>query len=315
MRIALLFIIILTIVGCKQKPSLTGNEPINFDDFAEAFPVLKLPFTVSDSTYTTVATTAIIPHELFRQFVPDSVLFARFGKDTSYVLRPVGKIIGKEKEDYLAIQAKGKQKTGVYLLVFKNKVFSAAMPFIESNKDDKFQSGSIDRKLSIIINSEWTEKDNLMYARTIYAYNNVGVFTTVLTETNVPPVFTASTVINPIDTFPKNNKFSGDYVKGKKNLVSIRDGSTANDYLFFVYFINEGENPCGGDLKGQFTLATPTSGVFNSSGDPCIIDFEFTKNRVKVKEQGSCGNYRGITCFFNDTYTLKKDPKPAVKKI
>ncbi|MCY7290748.1 MAG: hypothetical protein LH615_01055, partial [Ferruginibacter sp.] len=83
---------------------------------------------------------------------------------------------------------------------------------------------------------------------------------------------------------------------------------------FFVHFIIEGDKPCGGDLKGEFSLSNTSSGVFNSSGDPCIIDFKFTKNQVNVKEQGSCGNYRGITCFFNDTYTLKKDSKAPVKK-
>ena len=49
-------------------------------------------------------------------------------------------------------------------------------------------------------------------------------------------------------------------------------------------------------------------------GDPCIIDFTFEEKEITLKEQGSCGNHRGIKCFFNDTFTRKKDLKTAKKK-
>ena len=44
------------------------------------------------------------------------------------------------------------------------------------------------------------------------------------------------------------------------------------------------------------------------------IESDIATIPVKVKENGSCGNNRGIKCFFNDTYTKKKEAKPASKK-
>ncbi len=314
MRPIVLLFIFIYMVGCKQKPSAKEGAALSFAEFAESFPVVKLPFSISDTTFNKVAETASLSRETFRMFVPDSLLASRFLKDTSYIIKPVGKIASKGKEDYLAVYAQGKQKSGVYLLVFNNKKFSTGMPLIESNKDTALHTASIDHKLSIVINAEWMVNNTLMYNRTIYAYNNVGVFTTVLTETNVPRVVNASTVINPLDTFPAKNKYSGDYLKGKKNLLSLRDGASANEYRFFVHFVTDGENACGGDLKGEMKMASANAGIYNSSGDPCIIDFVFSGSQVKVKEQGSCGNYRGITCFFNDTYTRRKEPKLKSKK-
>jgi hypothetical protein len=33
-----------------------------------------------------------------------------------------------------------------------------------------------------------------------------------------------------------------------------------------------------------------------------------------MKEEGSCGNHRDIKCFFEDTYTKKKEIKSKTKK-
>jgi len=49
-----------------------------------------------------------------------------------------------------------------------------------------------------------------------------------------------------------------------------------------------------------------THGVYTFNADPCIIDFNFEDREVTVKEQGSCGNHRGIKCFFDDQYTRKR---------
>src|SRR5207253_1095457 len=140
---------------------------------------------------------------------------------------------------------KGKSASAIYLSVYDKKRFLANMPLLISNNDEIVNSASIDKKLTIVLNKEWIEKDVLYYNRVIYAYNNVGIFTTVLTETNVAQN-TGATVINPLDTFPKRYKYSGDYVKGSKNFVSIRDGKTADSYLIFVHFESDDKNEsCG----------------------------------------------------------------------
>jgi len=170
------------------------------------------------------------------------------------------------------------------------------------------------KKLSIVKDREWYDKYDLKYNLRIYAYNNAGVFTTVLTETNEERSLNPTAVINPLDTFPRKNKYSGDYVKGKNSMLSIRDGRAANEYQFFIHFVNDGEEACGGDLRGELKMNTENTGIFSQSGDPCVIDFTFSRNEVKVKEQGSCGNYRGITCFFDHTFNRKEEAKPASKK-
>jgi hypothetical protein len=105
---------------------------------------------------------------------------------------------------------------------------------------------------------------------------------------------------------------SGNYAKDKQNFISVRDGSNANKYLFFVHF--ERDNNCTGELKGEMTLRDATHGYYQQSGDPCVIDFTFTSKNITVKERGNCGNHRGIKCFFDDTYKKKKESKPSLSK-
>jgi hypothetical protein len=188
------------------------------------------------------------------------------------------------------------------------------MPLVVTDDDEKVTTASIDKKLTIVINKEWTIKDDIYYNRVIYAYNNVGVFTTVLTETNTDRR-AGKVITNPLDTFPKKYHFSGDYLKGNKNIVSIRDGKNPDEYLFFVYFESGNEEEqCGGEIRGMMKMVSDKAGIFKGDGDPCQLNFDFTTNSVVVKETGSCGNYRGIKCFFNDTYTKKKETKASVKK-
>jgi hypothetical protein len=311
----LVALLLLSTVACNdKKKSLSGNEPLTFEQFSDAFVKLELPFIATDSNFSGLGDTSTISSDIFRRFVPDTTLQSMIVKDSKISLHPVGKIEAKDEETYLVILVSGKQKKALHLVVFKNKVFSASMPLLVGNKDDVTDKTSIDKKLSIVISKEWYDKNDLKYNRTIYAYNNAGVFTTVLTETNEKRTLNPAAVINPLDTFPKKNKYSGDYVKGKNNILSIRDGRTPNDYLFFIYFVNDGEDACGGNLKGEIKLTSEKAGIYNQGGDPCVIDFTFNKNEVKVKEQGSCGNYRGITCFFDHTFTRKKEAKATTRK-
>ena len=135
-----------------------------------------------------------------------------------------------------------------------------------------------------------------------------------LTETNEDRT-AGKVILNPLDTFPRKNKYSGDYVKGSKNVLFIRDGKTPGQYLFYVHFqTDDQDEPCSGELKGSLKMVSDKAGIYTGNTDPCVLNLTFTGNEVKVKETGSCGNYRGIKCFFNDTYVKKKPDKPAVKR-
>jgi hypothetical protein len=311
--VALLCFTIL--LGCKDDKKKSSNAAITVEDFFNEYNKLKLPFTVNDSTMRKLPDTATIDYAEFKQFIPDTVFNNPFGTERKFVLHPIGKI-EKDKETYLTTYVTSKGHSAIYLSVFNNKKFSVSMPLIVSNTDDVNDAASIDKKLSIVISKEWTDKDDLLYNRIIYAYNNVGMFTTILTETNEERSNVEAAILNPLDTFPKKNKYSGDYLKGKKNLLSLRDGKTPTQYMFFIHFQNEGDEEteaCGGELKGQLNMVSEKTGVFSQVGDPCMIDFTFAGNEIKIKENNSCGNHRGIKCFFNDTYTRKKETKQGAK--
>jgi hypothetical protein len=307
--------LMIVMFGCGDKKKPSADEPLEVDNLFSLYSDLKLPFTVVDSTINKVADTSTISNAVFASFIPDTVFNKPFGKDRKFVLHPVGKITVKNKETYIITSARSKNQSAVYLFVFNKDSFSASMPLIVSNKDSALDAATFDKKYSIIIQREWSEKNEPLYERTIYAYNNVGIFTTILTETNEERANVEQALINPLDTFPKKNKYSGDYMNGKKKFLSIRDGKDPSQYLFFVHFQNQNEDePCGGEVKGQFNLVSPNAGVFSQTADPCVINLTFSSNQVKVKENGSCGNNRGIKCFFDDTYTKKKETKPATKK-
>lgn len=307
-------ITLMSLLACKDKKKLSGNQHVEADEFFNAYDELKLPFNVSDTNFTIVADTNTISYAIFTQFINDSIFNTPFGKDRKLIIHPIGKHEEKGKETYFATLVTSKTNSAIYLSVHDKNKFTASMPLIISNNDEKVTTATIDKKLTIVVNKEWTIKDDIFYNRMIYAYNNVGIFTTVLSETNEDRRAEKS-VTNPLDTFPKKYRFSGDYVKGKKNILSVRDGKKPDEYLFFIYFENDNEEEtCGGEVRGVMKMLSEKAGVFQGQGDPCQLDFSFLANSVSVKETGSCGNYRGIKCFFNDTYSKKKEIKIPLKK-
>ena len=307
-------IVLFTLFACKNKKTPSGNKNVEAEEFFNAYDNLKLPFAVSDTNIKSVADTNTINYDVFTQFISDTIFNDVFGKDRKLTIHPIGKIEQKGKETYFTTLVNSKTSSAIYLSVYDKNKITANMPLVFSNDDEKVTTATIDKKLTIVINQEWTIKDDIYYNRIIYAYNNVGIFTTVLTETNADRRV-AKIVSNPLDTFPKKYKYSGDYKKGSKNLVSVRDGKKPDEYLFFVYFENGNEaEPCGGEIRGMMKMASDKVGIFKGDDDPCQINFTFNASSVEVKETGSCGNFRGIKCFFNDTYTKKKEAKSSAKK-
>lgn len=316
--IVAVIIILVSIWGCKSKKDTDATDisaMTETNEFFGAYKKLKLPFNVADTNLKQKTDTNTISYSFFTKFVPDSILNNPFGKNRKLSIYPIGKIEQKGKETYFATLVRDKKEAAVYISVYDKKKIIVSMPLvIAGDGPDIITSAFIDSKLSIGINKEWTVKNERYYKRTIYVYNNSGVFTTVLTETNEEHNV-VSGGSNPLDTFPKRFKYSGDYAKGKKNALFIRDGKNAGDYLFFVHFESENNGEiCGGELRGSFKMVSDKAGIYNVNGDQCVLNLSFTTNQVKVKETGGCGNYRGITCFFNDTFTKKKEPKTSLKK-
>jgi hypothetical protein len=125
------------------------------------------------------------------------------------------------------------------------------------------------------------------------------------------PLNHTAEVINPIDTLPRKNKFSGDYVKDKRNFVSIRDGRSSKELLLFIH-IEKGD--CTGEIKGSLILTSSSTAVYRQSGDPCQLSLQFGSNSVSIKEDGGCGAHRGLDCSFDGTFKRKKEAKSKTTK-
>jgi len=171
------------------------------------------------------------------------------------------------------------------------------------------QLSTID-KSNAIIKTVTQKKPNgdVAEGKDVYQYvPEAKQFTLLLTN----PLNNTAELINPLDTLSRKHKLAGDYLKDKKNFVSIRDGRSSTELLLFIH-IQKGE--CSGEIKGTLLLTSSTRGVYRQSGDPCELNFQFAGNTISLKEGGGCGSRRGLDCSFDGTYTRKKETKPKSTK-
>ncbi|MCU0321130.1 MAG: hypothetical protein MUE72_01865 [Chitinophagaceae bacterium] len=312
--VSIFFFCYIFLFSCKEdKVNLLGDTPVKVNDFIAAFPIVKLPFSIADSNFAKVGDTIQIGRKVLQQFVPDSILINQLNLTEKSIVHPVGRI-EKEEETYLLVKHKNNKKLFLHVLVFskKNEFLANKLLLDNTNNDDYLHSVVINREPTFSINKDRMDRSlqQLMYTRTGWAFTvSAGTFINVVNETNEDEKRN-NTIINPIDTLPKKYKYSGNYVQNDKNFISLRDGSKPNTYLFFIHF-EKNNGSCIGELKGEIKMKDEKEGIYSESNDPCLIDFKFNRNEITVKEQGSCGNYRGIKCYFNDSYTKKKE---ATKK-
>jgi len=308
-------LLLMVMTGCGEKKiDLSGEVPVKASDFIAAFPKITLPFAIADTNITKAADTVTIGYKTFLQFFPDSALTHIIGNNKKTVIHPVGKI-EKEKETYLLVNFTGQKKI-TKLVVFvtdkKNKYLASKELLNTDMEADYTHSVSINREPTFLISKEKMGRENVVqFTRTGWVYNRVGIFMVVINDSNEDPK--KANIINPIDTVLRKNKYSGDYAQDKKNFISLRDSKKPGTYLFFIHF-EKNEGSCTGELKGEMKMKTTTTAQYTGNGDPCIIDFNFGDTEITLKEQGSCGNHRGIKCFFDDTFQKKKDPRPNKKK-
>ncbi len=310
-----MLLLALLFTACKEKKAdLSGEVPVKLSDFLAVFPKITASFTVADTNLAKAGDTITIGYKALLQFFPDSAVSPITGNAKKIKIHPVG-IIEKDKENYLLLKfftAKKQSILAVFVTDKKNKYLSAKELLRSGDEDGYIHSVNINREPTFLVSREKMGKDNtIQFSRSGWVYTSAGSFMIVINDTNEDPQKTA--VINPIDTLPRKNKFSGDYVQDKKNFISVRDSKKPNRYQFFVHF-EKNEGSCTGELKGEFTMKDANTAVFKENGDPCVIDFRFEGNEISLKEQGSCGNHRGIKCFFDDSFTKKREPRQGRKK-
>ena len=299
----------------SKKVSLSGDEPMEAADFLASIQDLKLPFMLYDSTLARKPKDSLlVGRKVFAQFVPDSVYRGDFGKGVVPKFYALGKVAMEDAETYVFIRAVAPSRQVGYVLCFdKLDSFRAAMPLIYSTGDKGVQQeGGMDRRYSVIRNRTRKKADgSLVYHKSVYVYNSAGVFTLILTESN--ETVEQKEVYNPIDTLPRKHALSGNYVRDRKNFISIRDGKRPGQLLFFVHMERNG-GECTGELKGELDLVKPTIAQYRKADDHCALEFSFGGNTVTMRELEACGNHRGIKCVFDGTYPRKKEPKKAAPK-
>lgn len=311
-----LLLLPVLIWGCKEKKvDLSGEVPVKISDFIAVFPKISPPYSVTDTNLSGAGDTLTIGYRALTQFFPDSAVTSITGKSKKIQVHPAG-IIEKEKENYLLVKftlPKKKTQLAVFVMDKKNRFLAAKELLSTGNEEDGYlHSVSVNREPTFLISKEKTGKDNILqFTRTGWVYSSSGIFMVVINDTNEDPQ--KSAVINPIDTLPRKNKFSGDYVQNKKNYMSVRDTKHPNTYQFFIHF-EKNKGSCRGELKGEFKMKDANTAVFRENGDPCVIDFRFEGNIVTLKEQGSCGTHRGIKCYFDDSFTKKREPRNRKNK-
>lgn len=309
-----IFSLLLFLAACKDKKgALSGDEPVTAKELLAVYPAITLPYQVADSSIHRLKDTTSIPYKALSQFVPDSILEKLEGGSKNKAktkINPLGRI-EKDNGSYLLTTFTYNKHTSLAIFFFdKKNNFKAALELLPAKRSDEYtHTVGINKEPTFTVNKErFTSTNQLLYTRTGYAYIDASSdFLTVINETNDEPKKNTD-IYNPIDTIGRKNKFSGEYAEDKKNFISVRDGKNAQHYLFFIHF-EKNNGACTGELKGEFTVGANNKAVYKQNGDPCVIDFTFTTSRITVKEQGSCGNHRGIRCLFNDSYDKKKEKK------
>ena len=304
-----LFILFFLFSCHDKKPSLADNQPVDASDFFDAFQTIKLPYNVADTSLFRIGDTATISLAVLEQFIPDTALQAAQQKQLAApVFHPAGKIESKSETYLLLAAKKGKQYFLSTYLFTKDKKKMSYLSHIDLAKsgdnDGYIHNLDINSEPTFIVTKSKTTGGEYVYSKNGFAYSkSTKAFVEVINE-STETVKNAAEIINPIDTLPRSFKYSGDYTKDKSNFISVRDGNIAGRYTFFLHF-EKSKGECNGELKGSLSMVNATQAVFQQSGDPCVIDFTFSANSIKVKERGSCGNHRDITCQFDDSYKKK----------
>ena len=311
--LGLCVVVLCVAVGCKEdkRVTLTDDEPVEVSELIDFFPEIKLPVVVADSTLSKkVSDSSLIAYSVFTQFVPDTVFAKDFGKNKPK-LYPIGRVKEKKRETYLFVKAVHGTKRVGYLVTFNDdNEYRNTLRLVRNGENYTHVYGSLDKKFQITTYRERKGGEELVFKRNIYIYNDASnEFTLILTE---PGDQNVEEVLNPIDTLPQKNKYTGDYPANKKNFISFRDGKNSSEILFFTHFEkNKGE--CVGELKGTARFVSARKAVYKEAGNPCTLEFTFTASSVYMKETEGCGSYRDIRCFFEGTYPKKKN-KPVKKQ-
>ncbi len=310
MKLMLVFLSLTILISCRHKTAAgdSGSKKIEPDDFQAMFRTLNLPLNFADSSLARKQGDSALSWMVYSQFLPDSLVQKIFGKSIKPKLFASGKLVVRNAETYLFIKAVNPQKKVLYVACLdKDLKFRTGMPLIVHDPESELRYvAGIDNKYTISVSR--IRKDNegrSFIVRTVYVYNEEGVFTLIMRESNEAKPKVAR-IYNPIDTLSHRHKFTGDYVQDKRNFISFRDGKNNSVLRFFVHFEKD-NGSCTGELKGEARFVSSNVARYIANGDPCSLEFNFNEKNVRMKELEGCGNHRDIRCFFEGAYAKQKE--------
>lgn len=297
-----------TLWACNSKK--TEVDGFSYEEFSELFPSEQTTYQLTEADLMNNKDTTSVRSAEFAAFISDSLKKKLFGKTGKVKYIALARVKSSENTNYYIVEAISGNKRAALLLPFTNDRFDMAFPFLVPDNDATTSQTSTIDKSNAIVKSVSKKKSggDMAEGREVYQYvPEARSFTLLLTS----PINNKAELINPIDTLPRKHKFSGDYVKGKKNLISVRDGRSSKELLFFIH-IEDGD--CSGEIKATLLMTSSSQAVYRQGGDPCELNFQFKGNSIVIKEGGGCGSRRGLDCSFDGTYTRKKNAKAKTTK-
>jgi hypothetical protein len=305
----LVIVMVTDLISCRNKSAKGGeSSKIEPEDFRAMFYNLTLPVNLGDSSLSKKPTDSSLGWSVFSQFIADTLVQKYFGKSVKPKLFAAGKLVVKNAETYLLIKAISPSKRILYVICLdKDGKFKTGMPLIIREDDSEIRyAASIDNKYTISVSRQRKDAEGrFFFIRTVYVYNEEGVFTLIMRESNEGKPGIAQ-IYNPIDTLTHKHKYAGDYMQDKRNFISFRDGKNNSFLRFFVHFEKDNGN-CKGELKGVARFVSSTIARYIANGDPCSIEFNFNEKSVRMKELEGCGSHRDIRCYFDGVYNKHKE--------
>jgi hypothetical protein len=309
--------ILLAACSGKSKKKMSGEEEITAQDFVEFFDEVTLPITLTDSILQKKNNdSALISYAVFKQFVPDSIIQQVYGKAEPKIYA-YGRFRNKEEETYLLIKTRSAKPTlnAMYVLAFTpQSTFSAGLLLLtDAKKNNEINVVGIDKGYAFTLVDQYKDAGGTNEFSEVYVYNNAGLFMMIMK--NGLQKGELKEIINPIDSLPATHKHSGNYGKNERNFITIRDGKTEKDFIFYINFDKGEASNCQAELKGEAVFVTKDSAVYHEKSDPCTIGFKFGANSIRISEQVICGNQRPTGCTFDAYYNrIKEKKKPEPKK-
>jgi hypothetical protein len=294
--------------SCQQEEKdINADEEIETTDFILAFPEKQLPIQFSSKDINQKESDSFyIKSSVVSKFIPDSFFQSDFKQLKKVKFYRKARYKAEEtNETYLFLTAEEKNNKKVYLVCYNEKnEFAAGLKLTEkTNEAGLTMEGGIDKRLTIIKTKYKEAPDKKSYyEKSAFVYNTEGLFTLILTESNLP--LEKVNVYNPIDTLGKKDALSGDYKIDDNNFVSIRDGAKTGKLQFFINIEKSG-GKCSGRLRGDLVQVKPKVFHYSKADDHCVLEFSFSGKRLQVRELEACGNHRGVRCSFDGKFNKK----------